>query len=333
MDGGGTDDHNPPGGCPFRIIPFRAGRKRDGEDHASRSSPRLYFRSTLGHFYNPGATPKERLRRRQEPRTARPGVQAVLDGPHLGVRRQVRPGRYPLTSGHALPGMVRPREEEIRAHDRRPVADPRPPLHHRRAPGMSTRPGMWPRPAWAPPFRFGLFPRRRDRDRSAHVPLDPLTPRHRMALQAQPPRAAPGSSLGQPLLHHAPQLRRHLPGDRRGRSPPRLGPPLRLPVTVAGSPGFRRISRNAAGDPDRVDPASPGVGQVALVGTVFHRDAIIRSIIASAGHIGCCASLWNVSQKPIQAAPAFPDSMAAFMNSMPRNPSAMPGRWSACPAS
>ena len=27
--------------------------------------------------------------------------------------------------------------------------------------GMSARPGMWPRPAWAPPFRFGLFPRRR----------------------------------------------------------------------------------------------------------------------------------------------------------------------------
>ena len=117
MDGGGTDDHNPPGGCPFRIIPFRAGRKRDGEDHASRSriTKAIFSLDFRANFYNPGATPKERLRRRQVAKDpARPGVQAVLDGPHLGVRhfpgKSVPFGRYPLTRPLVCPVGTRSQE-------------------------------------------------------------------------------------------------------------------------------------------------------------------------------------------------------------------------------
>ena len=125
--------------------------------------------------------PPERLRRRQVARRRRDaGVTRELPAVAGGHRvhgkgsRHARHGRADRVRG--LP--VEPRRERALRrpvhqrhhgaavpgpHDRvgLPVADPRPPLHHRRAPGMSARPGMWPRPAWAPPFRFGLFPRRR----------------------------------------------------------------------------------------------------------------------------------------------------------------------------
>ncbi len=113
------------------------------------------------------------------------------------------------------------------------------------------------------------------------VPLDPLTARHRMALLPEAtgdPLGAP--ALGQPLLHHAPQLRRHLPGDRRGRGAPPLRLPLRLGVAVAPpprvpahpAPDRRPVTAQLAGDRRVGDPAFPrgvdlvslGVGQVAL---------------------------------------------------------------------
>ena len=115
----------------------------------------------------------------------------------------------------------------------------------------------------------------------ADVPLDPLAARHRMALLPEAtgdPLGAP--ALRKPLLGQRPRIGRHPARDRRGRAAPRLGPPPRLPVAVAAlsrvparpAPDRRPVTAQLAGDrpvrmpafPHRVDPASPGVGQVAV---------------------------------------------------------------------
>ena len=136
---------------------------------------------------------------------------------------------------------------------RLPVADPRPPLHQRRAlrdvhPARDVAPArVGPAPAVRPPWPAPQVPPELAARPAVgvDVPVYPLAPRHRMALKAQPPgdpRRAP--ALRQPPLHQRPQLRRHLPGNRRGRAAPPLRPALRPGVALA--PGSA-----VAPDPER----------------------------------------------------------------------------------
>ena len=87
---------------------------------------------------------------------------------------------------------------------------------------------------------------------------------------ARPPcggarRPAPGPALGQPLLRHAPQLRRHLARHRRGRAAAPVRLALGLLVAVAApagvaphlAPDRRAVAAELAGDRRTRKPAFP----------------------------------------------------------------------------
>ena len=115
----------------------------------------------------------------------------------------------------------------------------------------------------------------------ADMLVDPLPARHRDALLAE----AAGDllrapALRKPVLHRAPPLRRHLPGNGRGGAAPRRGLALRLPVPVAAAaavapdlaPDRRPVPADLPGNgqvgqpafPQRACPASFAIGQVVV---------------------------------------------------------------------
>ena len=169
---------------------------------------------------------------------------------------------------------------------------------------MSVRSGMRPRPEWRPPFQFGFLPRRpqEQEEPAPGLPVGadaltyPLPARHRDALLAEAaggPVRAP--ALRKPVLRRRPPLRRHLPGNGRGRAAPRRGLPMRLPVAVAASAA---VAPDLAPDRRPVPADLPCIGRIGQ--SAFPQRACLASlfmgqVVAAARHDSLHASTQGLS--------------------------------------
>ena len=157
----------------------------------------------------------------------------------------------------------------------------------------------------------------------ADVPAGPLPARHRDALLPETAGDLLGApAVGQPVLHQPPPLRRHLPGNRRGRAAPCRSLPLRLPVPIAAAaavpthlaPDRRPVPAQLPRDgwfrkpafPQRANLAPFFPGQVAVA--LWHGGLLVSqpglsppsgphatSCAEKTGtrYLWCCTSEWN----------------------------------------
>ena len=130
----------------------------------------------------------------------------------------------------------------------------------------------------------------------ADVLVDPLPARHRDALLAE----AAGDllrapALRKPVLHRAPPLPGHLPGNGRGGAAPRRGLALRLPVPVAAAAA---VAPDLAPDRRPVPADLPGngqVGQPAFPQRVYLASFAIGQVVVAARHDSLHASTQGLS--------------------------------------
>ncbi len=188
-----------------------------------------------------------------------------------------------------------------------PVADPFLRLHDVRALGdvHPARDAAAARVGPALPVRLPAAAAEMPPETAAGLPVgvdalvDPLTPRHRLALLAEAPADLLGApALGQPLLRHAPQLRRHLARHRRGRAAAPVRLALGLLVAVAApagvaphlAPDRRAVAAELAGDRRAGKPAFPqGVDLAAFR---------MRPVAMALGHDGLLLATKELSPPP-----------------------------------